>query len=184
MRAVIVYESMYGNTHEVAVGIAEGLRNTFSGVDVVPVEAASRELVDAADLLVVGGPTHVHGMTSARSRDAAVQAAVKDDDLVLDEDAPGPGLRGWFDTIEAHGATAVAFDTRIDAPAVFTGRASRGIARRLRRHGFDELRSPESFLVDKHNHLLDGEADRAAAWGKRVAEDFATTRSDRAPTSG
>ena len=62
-----------------------------------------------------------------------------------------------------------AFDTRIDAPAALTGRASKGIAKRLRRCGFDLVAEPESFLVDKHNHLLEGEAERARAWGAALA---------------
>src|SRR5437867_2546462 len=62
MRALVVYESMYGNTHLVADAIADGLR-TNGEVTVVPVKELSAELVDRADLLVMGSPTHVHGMT-------------------------------------------------------------------------------------------------------------------------
>ncbi len=67
------------------------------------------------------------------------------------------------------GASAAAFDTRIDGPATLTGRASKGIARRLRHHGLELIAGPESFLVDKHNHLLDGEADRAQEWASKLA---------------
>ena len=67
MRAVVVYESMFGNTHVIADHIAEGLR-TAAEVTVVAVHDAAVELIDSADLLVVGGPTHVHGMSSQRSR--------------------------------------------------------------------------------------------------------------------
>jgi hypothetical protein len=54
------------------------------------------------------------------------------------------------------------------APAL-TGRASKGVARRLRKLGFTLVDGPQSFLVDKHSHLLDGEADRAEAWGAALA---------------
>ena len=169
MRAVVVYESMYGNTHVVADHIAAGLRPSFEVV-VLSVDDADDGALADADLLVVGGPTHVHGMTSNSSRKAAVEAAEKDDDLELDPDAEGPGLRDWLgDLTKRDGARAAAFDTRIDAPAALTGRASKGIARRLRKHGFELVADPESFLVDKQNHLLDGEQDRAQAWGASVA---------------
>src|SRR4051794_18397537 len=135
MRALVVYESMYGNTHEIADRIGEGLRTVLDDVGVLPIEDAPPDVVAAADLLVVGGPTHVHGMTSERSRTAAVDAATKDDALELDPDAPGPGLRSWFDESAVDGRATAAFDTRIDAPVFLTGRASRGIARRLRKHG-------------------------------------------------
>jgi hypothetical protein len=71
MRAVVVYESMYGNTHLVADAIATGLA-TACQVDVVPVERADRQVLDGADLVVVGGPTHAHGMTRASTREAAI----------------------------------------------------------------------------------------------------------------
>ncbi|MEZ5297611.1 MAG: hypothetical protein R2697_15455 [Ilumatobacteraceae bacterium] len=64
---------------------------------------------------------------------------------------------------------AAAFDTRADAPEILTGHASHGIAKRLRKHGFELVAEPESFLVDKQNHLVDGEDVRAAEWGEAVA---------------
>ena len=67
MRALVVYESMYGNTHTVAVSIAAGL-STRHDVTLVPVTRTTPELVAAADLLVVGGPTHMHRMSTAASR--------------------------------------------------------------------------------------------------------------------
>lgn len=170
MRALVVYESMYGNTHTVATHIGEGLESTLE-VTVVPAGEATTEMVQAADLLVVGGPTHAHGMTVEKSREAAVEAAGQAYDLTVDPDAMGEGLRDWFHHIgEGHQGHAVAFDTRFDGPVVLTGRASRGIAHRLRHHGFNLFADPESFLVDKANHLVEGEADRATAWGAELAE--------------
>ena len=61
MRALVVYESMYGNTHVIASNIEDGLRATHE-VTLVPVTAATAELVSHADLLVVGAPTHMHGL--------------------------------------------------------------------------------------------------------------------------
>ena len=185
MRAVVVYESMYGATHAVAEQIAAGLAPSLK-VEVSPVDGAD-ELVRGAGLLVVGGPTHVHGMTSAMSRMSAAEAAEKDDDLELDPalDVDAPGLRDWLGDLPRHdGRRAAAFDTRIDAPAALTGRASKGIARRLRHHAFVLVAEPESFLVDKQGHLLDGELDRARAWGAELAstavQALAATPTDRA----
>ena len=170
MRAVVIYESMYGNTHLIADRIGAGLGSAGIDVTVTNVEGADADTVRAADLVVVGGPTHIHGMTSARSRGAAVDAVEKDPDLQLDPDAEGPGLRDWFDGLGDAGDTkAAAFDTRIHAAAMLTGRASKGIAHRLHQHGFAVATEPKSFLVDKHNHLLDHEAEEAEAWGRDLA---------------
>jgi Flavodoxin len=164
MRALIIYESMYGNTHAVANHIADGLQPPFD-VTVATVEEATPDLVAQCDLLVCGGPTHMHGMSSGRSRQAAIAGVGKDDgDLALDDAAAGTGLRDWFRKLEHRHGQAAAFDTRIDVPAGFSGRASLGIARRLRHHGYELVVSPESFLVDKQSRLCPGEAERATAW--------------------
>jgi hypothetical protein len=133
--------------------------------DVDPVQAGT------ADLLVVGGPTHVHGMTSATSRKSAVEAAEKPgSDLHVEPGATDTGVRDWLATLgPTSGAAAAAFDTRIDVAVVFSGRASKLIGRRLRRHGYDLVADPESFLVDKQTHLLYGELDRAEEWGRSLA---------------
>jgi len=175
VRTVIVYESMYGNTHAVATAIADGMRGG-PDVTVVQVAEATSDLVAAADLLVIGGPTHAHGMSSSYSRADAIETAGKDEDLHLDDAAYGPGLRGWFDELADGGQRrCAAFDTRFDGPVVLTGRASRGIERRLHRHGYESLVAPESFLVDKGNHLIDGELDRAMAWGSELAQALVET---------
>jgi hypothetical protein len=175
VRTVIVYESLYGNTHAVATAIADGMRGG-GGVTVVQVAEATPDLVAEADLLVVGGPTHAHGMTSSYSRAEAIEAAADDEDLHLDDAAYGPGLRQWFDELASgHHRRCAAFDTRYDGPVVLTGRASRGIERRLHRHGYETALAAESFLVDKENHLLDGELDRAMAWGAELAAALAET---------
>ena len=176
MRAVVVYESMYGNTHLVADAIGTGLGTAYQ-VDVVSVDGADQQLLERADLIVVGGPTHAHGMSHTRTREAAVADAHKpDSELALDPDAEGAGLRDWFAVMPRLHAKAAAFDTRIDMPAVLTGRASKGIGRRLRQHGLELVAEPESFLVTKESRLEPNEATRAQEWGKQLADHPSTDR--------
>ena len=169
MRAVIIYESMYGNTHAIAEAIGRGLAREHE-VSVVGVAEATPELLDGAALIVAGGPTHVHGMSRAQSRKAAVDAAHKDGSgLTLEAHAQGPGLRDWFGTVgRIHGCGA-AFDTRLNGPAAFTGHASKAIAKLLDRHGLTEIAPAQSFLVTKDNQLMPGEEDRAEQWGRELA---------------
>jgi len=170
MRALVVYESMYGNTHAVATDIAAGLHTTHE-VTLVPVTRATPELVAAADLIVAGGPTHLHGMSTVASRRQAAEAARKPGSgLMLDADASGPGLRSWLERLNAEGVPAAAFDTRLAGLTVMTGRASRAIARVLTRRGCRVLVVPESFLIGGRQALLDGEAARACSWGALVGE--------------
>ena len=164
MRALVVYESMYGNTHEIARNIADGLRTNYE-VTLVPVAEATTDLVAGADLLVAGAPTHVHGLPSAATRRMAARAAEDGSALRLDPDADDPGLPEWLNDLGHRDGLAAAFDTRIKGAPVITGRASRAIARLLKRHGYRLVAAPESFLVSWETTLLDGEADRARRWG-------------------
>jgi flavodoxin len=169
MRTLVVYESMYGNTHAIAEAIADGIRQG-SEVRVVRVAEATNALAQWADLLVVGGPTHAHGMTSAGTRENARIAARKPDASLKLDAAAGPGLRDWLESLDkGTGKQAVAFDTRIKGPAILTGRASSGIAKALREHGYAIKSAPESFLVDMKSKLVGGELERAKAWGSQIA---------------
>ena len=173
MRAVIVYESMYGNTHQIADAIGSGLETGFD-VTVAPVSHADPALLAGADLVVVGGPTHVHGMSRPRTRQAAVEAADKPaSPLHTEPDALSPGLREWIGSLDHYQVKAAAFDTRMHGPAALTGRASTGVARLLRAHGFEMIAAAESFLVTKQDRLQPEETPRAREWGARLAATIA-----------
>ncbi|HET6866640.1 MAG TPA: flavodoxin domain-containing protein [Solirubrobacteraceae bacterium] len=167
MNAIVVYESVYGNTREVAEAIAEGVGDAR----VFPVHEAAND-VRGYELVVVGGPTHMHGMASSSSRHAAVEALHEDGNAHRVE--PGateePGLRAWLrDLAEGPEVRAATFDTRLDRSPWLTGAASRGIAKRLRHRRYEVVDS-ESFLVEEsEGPLADGEVDRAREWGRKLA---------------
>ena len=170
MRALVVYESMFGNTREIAEAVAAGLTGTCEEVVVAAVGQVTSEQVAAADLLVVGGPTHAHGMSSAQSRKGAPDYVAKSHgELALEPGFEGPGLRDWFASLPPGSGPAAAFDTRVHGPELLTGHASKGISDRLRRHGYSVVVDPESFLVGKANRLLPGETERATTWARTVA---------------
>jgi hypothetical protein len=168
MNVIVVYESVYGNTRAIAGAVAKGLR-TAAVLSVR--EAVGR--TGEADLIVVGGPTHMHGLATARSREMAAAAAKEDGRTVEPGATEEPGLRAWLhDLPRGEGARAGAFDTRLDKAPLLTGVAARGIARRLRNRGYEVL-SMESFLVeDSEGPLAEGELDRARAWGAQLAESL------------
>jgi flavorubredoxin len=182
MQAVIVYESMFGNTHAIADAVGKGLEPMLEVV-VVPLAEAARERLGDADLLVVGGPTHFHGMSRPRSRKWAAGIAQKpSNDLVLGRDAEGPGVRDWLTSLGQGRTKVAAFDTRFIGLAGLTGRASKAISRTLRKQGFEVVAKPESFLVDSKHHLEPGEEARAQEWGKRLAASVVSsgiTHADR-----
>ena len=171
MRTLVVYESMYGNTHRIADAIADGLR-PHGQVRCLPVGHTVPDDVAWADLVIVGGPTHAREMSTPASRASAVEGAAKPDgwsEIELDPDARGIGVREWLAAVDGGGKPAAAFDTRANAPAFLVGRASRGIATGLRSHGFTLVAEPQSFTIDTHQRLRPGETERAAGWGADVA---------------
>lgn len=170
MRAVVVYESMFGDTRQVAEAIGDGLGPQFE-VTVVPVSRVATDQLDGIDLLVVGGPTHVRGMSRPKTREGALdQAAQPESGIAMEPGAAGPGLREWFTTLTDPPPHAAAFDTRVNLPPLVTGRAAPKIAHSLQRCGCHLIAEPESFLVTtKKPALVAGERERARTWGETLA---------------
>lgn len=160
-RALVVYESMFGNTEAIAKAIADGLAEHLP-TTITEVMMAPTRLGDV-DLLVVGAPTHALGLSRRETRmSAAAQGArLRESGLV--------GLREWLARLVAPSrGVAAAFDTRIKRPRV-PGSAARAARRRLRRLGFDTGAKPVSFYVTgTPGPLADGELDRARSWGRQL----------------
>ena len=179
MKAVIIYESMYGNTRAIAEAIGDSL-GPAADLSVTSTADATQDMLRKADLVVVGGPTHAHGMSRPATRKSAIGAANKPGShLVPEPGAGGPGVRDWLAGLGQLSGAAAAFDTRMKGPAVFTGRASKGITRLLRRQGFTIVAEPESFLVTKASELHPGQIARAREWGATLA---ANTSAASAPS--
>ncbi|HVV29458.1 MAG TPA: flavodoxin domain-containing protein [Mycobacteriales bacterium] len=165
MHALVVYESMFGNTERVAKAIAAGL-GPKSEVDVVNVDDAPRDL-SGIDLLVVGGPTHIHGMSRPATRKGAADQAGGDTRSRV------TGMREWIGSLGAvpTGTRAAVFDTRLKKPRWITGSAAGGARKLLRRGHFVMSGGPESFFVTGGTpaELLPGESARAEEWGRTLA---------------
>ena len=160
MGALVVYESMFGNTKEIACAIAEGIGGHTR---ITPIDLLMDDALSDVDLLVVGGPTHALGMSRLETRrgaeeQGAIAALVA---VGVRERIPALGKQIM--------RRAAAFDTRINKPRILTGAASKGIARMLRRLGYKVVTRPESFLVDgTKGPLVAGELERARAWGETL----------------
>jgi hypothetical protein len=170
MKAVIVYESMFGNTRMIAESIARGLAQ-IAAVQTICVTESDTRLPEKTDLLVVGGPTQAWSMSRPNTRRSASGYANKPKyRLTLEPGADTAiGVREWLAAQTELPITAAAFDTRAKGPSALTGRAARAIAKALTRHGARISIPPESFLVNYKSHLVPGEQARAEAWGRRLA---------------
>jgi hypothetical protein len=167
MTALVVFESMFGNTQKIAEAVAEGLARHLR-VERMEVGHAPTVFSGDVELVVVGGPTHAFGLSRPGTRQSAAEQA--EGGLVSTE----MGLREWLGTLQK-GSSRIAvatFDTRISKPRL---PGSAAAEKRLRRLGFRLLARPESFYVEgTTGPLVGGELERAHRWGKELAVRFCT----------
>jgi flavorubredoxin len=176
MYALVVFESMFGNTELIAEAVGQGLRHHADvDVDVVRVADVGGEQVERADILVVGGPTHAFGMSRMSTRLEAKEQAAYPADVQFHT-----GIREWFSSLPvvADRRPAAAFDTRVDKVRKLPGRASKAASRELRRHGYRLATPARSFYVSgTEGPLIDGELQRATEWGELIGSAASSRRS-------
>lgn len=164
MRVLLVYESLWGNTEQVARAVAEALRTAGADVTVTDTDEAP-ESAAGYDLVVVGGPTHAFSMTRPGTRDEAVKSHAA-------PHQPSRGIREWLSELErpVGGTPAAAFDTRVDKPRL-PGSAAKAARHEMRSLGFSTSEKAISFRVHGYEGpLLDGELERAAQWAAALAQ--------------
>ncbi len=173
MRALVVYESAWGNTKAVAEAVAGGLgagsgREGDGVLDVETIDVQDAPALDEVrtDLLVLGAPTHAFGLSRESTRRDAHRRGGADLDT---------GAREWLDAATAARLRFATFDTHVRHPNL-PGAASRRAARSLRRLGGEPVAPPLSFYVDDYEGpLLPGELERAREWGRGLAASLLDT---------
>ncbi len=156
LKIILVYDTAYGNTEKIARAIAGGMASAGE-VRLIRADKAQANELKEADLIIIGSPTQ--GFRPL----ALVQKLL--------EEIPANSLKG---------IKAAAFDTRIAGEeakgagrliAKIGGYAAPRIASALKKKGLDLIAEPEGFNVnDTKGPLGQGELERAAEWGKKIAE--------------
>ena len=145
MKALIVYDSEFGNTGQIARTIANRLDEQLE-VRLALARQLDPVNIPAVNLLLVGCPTQGW--------------------------LPTLPIQDFFKLVPREtiaGLPAAAFDTRFRLSWVTGGSAARSIAKRLSLLGAKLLLPPESFFVnDMEGPLADGELERAADWADQL----------------
>jgi menaquinone-dependent protoporphyrinogen IX oxidase len=147
MRALVIYDSIYGNTEKIAQAIASVIGERMA-VDLARV--GQDEPVDWSEfeLVVMGGPIHRVNLS------AAMKALLKK--------IPKRALRG---------ANVAAFETCYRNPRWQRGAAARKLARKARKFGGRLVVPAESFfVVGREGPLEEGEEERARQWARAILE--------------
>lgn len=173
MRALIVYESAFGNVRELTAVVAAELGRWIQ-VQTVEVAEAPGRLPDGVDLLLLGAATHTFGLGRPDRRKTASGMAP---DLV----ASPRGMREWLDGLQVGSGqpqTAVFFTASVDASwKRWLGDAGRGLTSRTRRLGLRMVSPAERFLVKgMKGPLCEGEKGHAERWVGLLAERLALAK--------
>jgi hypothetical protein len=162
VKAVVVYESLWGNTAAVARAVAEGIGPEARALSTA--EAGVAELA-GADLLVAGAPVLGFKLPTDKMR-ASLRA--NPGKAPAPPDLSHPSLRSWLAALPAGSGRCAAFDTQVRGPF---GSAGPEIVATLEKAGYRAIGKPLGFVVKgKFGPLRDGELERARAWGSELAK--------------
>jgi hypothetical protein len=161
LKAVVVYESHWGNTAEIARAIAEGL-----GPEAIAMttDQATGETTRDAGLIVVGAPVIGFSLATDAMRDSIRK---NPGGAPSPPELSHPSLRSWLAALPKRPGRFAAFETRI---AWSPGGAAGTIAKGLLRAGLTAAADSMRFFVKgKFGPLKDGEVERARRWGAELA---------------
>jgi flavodoxin len=155
MKAIVVFDSFFGNTEKIARAIGEALASE-GDVETLKVSDVKPEQLKGLNLLIVGSPTRAFRASPAINK--------------FLKKIPAGGLKGikvaGFDTrisLEDINSRALSFFVKI------FGYAAEPISKKLEKKGGEAAAAPGGFIVkDTEGPLKDGELERAADWAKRM----------------
>jgi hypothetical protein len=169
MKALVVYESMFGNTREIAEAVVAGLSDQ---VDVTLHDVGSGPPGDLSgwDLVVLGAPTHAFSLSRPSTRaDAIAQGGT--------EGSASSGLREWMEslTAPAPGQAFACFDTRASAVRHLPGSAAHKVSRLARSLGFSVIGRESFWVSGTPGPLVEGDLERARLWGTALARELSAS---------
>jgi flavodoxin len=144
MKALVVYDTVKGNTAKAAEAVASGIGEKTKAQKYTSVDVGA---LSGLDVLVIGSPTNGGRHT--------------------------PGIQGFLGRIPSDLAgklKVAAFDTRMSWGFLkIFGYAGGTMAAALKKRGFKILGQPEGFFVKTANGpLKEGELERAESWGRKL----------------
>ena len=161
MRAVVVYESLWGNTAAVAGAIAEGLGPEARALSTAE---ATGSALGGVDLIVAGAPVLGFKLPTDRCGERADQPGK----APSPPDLSHPSMRSWLDALPARPRPRGC--VRHPGARPF-GKAAPAIAEGLEKAGYRAIAEPTGFVVaGKFGPLRDGELERARRWGAELAD--------------
>jgi len=163
MKAVVVYESLWGNTAAIAQAIAEGIGTETQALSTAE---ATPEALQGVDLIVGGSPLFAMRLPTDEMRE---NIRSKTDTFPAPPDLSAPSMRDWLESVPTGQGRCAAFETRIWWSP---GSAAKAIQNSLQKAGYAPIARPQRFRVTgMTGPLKKGELERARKWGARLARN-------------
>ena len=155
MKIIIVYDSVYGNTKEIAQAIVQGCQGDHE-ITLLKGDQSKIDDLEESDLLIVGSPTH--GGWYIESIKSFLNAI------------PENGLRNKPSAAFDTGSSKENEGFLIKFILNLFGYASPRIAKALTNKGATMLGSETFFVLGTEGPLKEGEVDRAQNWAKMLID--------------
>ncbi len=121
-RAIVIYDTKFGNTEKIARALARGMEKRGIKVDCVKADEVDVNKLVAYDFLAIGGPTHMFGVSK-----------------------PMKAFLEKMKSVDVKGKKAYAFDTKLKSR--FAGSAGKGIEKTLKGLGMSIVKPHSSAIV-------------------------------------
>ena len=161
MKAVVVFESHWGNTAAIARAIAEGMG---AGTQALTTSEATASALAGVDFIVAGSPLLGFSLPTEQMIHGL---ATNPGTAPNPPDISHPGIRTWLSTLPTGSGRCAAFETRIWWSP---GSAAKTIENALTRIGYRSASKARQFIVKgRYGPLKDGELEKARLWGAELA---------------
>jgi flavodoxin I len=152
MKALIIYDSLYGSTEKIARAMGEALGGDAKAVKVTEVKPQD---IAASNMLIIGSPTQGGRTTAA--------------------------MKTFLDGLTSEslaGKRVAAFDTRMKSFFVkMFGWAANRIEASFKEINANATAQPQGFFVKgAKGPLVEGELERAAAWARSIVAGVPTSQ--------
>jgi len=162
IKAIVVYESHWGNTAAIARAIAEGIGPQAQALST---SEASADVVAGAQLIVAGSPLIAFSLPT---EGVLKNMATSEVGAPVRPDLSHPSMRSWLASLPRGSKSIASYETRIWWSP---GSAAKAITKLLEALGHRAVAKPERFMVKgKYGPLKEGELERAKAWGAQLAQ--------------
>jgi len=146
IKAIVIYDSKFGNTEKIAKALSEGMKKEGLEVDCVKIDNVDLNKLAEYDILAFGAPTQALGISK-----------------------PMKEFLKKLENVNLQGKKAFAFDTKLKSR--FAGSAAKGIEKQLKKLNMTIIKPYASAIVKgAEGPLEEGAEEKFTQIGSEIAK--------------